>query len=117
MKRRFIWYRGDWVDVTNAKRAPRVGPYIIRDGMDALQHPVTGEIMDSKSAFRRVTREHGMVEVGDQAPTAPPPRARDDIKADVVEAVRALKEGYVPPPIESASDAGFTPDATRFYPT
>jgi len=117
MKRRFIWHAGDWVDVTDLKRPPRIGPYIIRDGMNALQHPATGEMMDSKSAFRRVTREHGLVEMGDQAPTTAPPRALPSVKADIVEAIQALKQGYEPPPIESAVDAGFTADTTRFFPT
>lgn len=39
--------------------------YVISDTMKtAAPHPCTGKMMDSKAAFRRVTREHGCVEIG-----------------------------------------------------
>jgi hypothetical protein len=34
--------------------------------MDALIHPCTGKLMDSKSEFRKVTRAKGGVEVGNE---------------------------------------------------
>jgi hypothetical protein len=117
MTRRHIWHKGEWVDVTDWKRAPRVGPYIIRDTCDPLQHPITGETFDSKSAFRAVTRAHGAVELGNDAPTEPPKRQAPDSKADVIQAYQMVRDGYTAPPIEVAADAGFTPDATRVYPT
>lgn len=117
MIRKHVWHKGEWIDVTDYKRPPRVGPYIIRDTMDALQHPATGQVMDSKSAFRRATRDAGCVEIGDQAPATLPNRGPVDVKADIIEAMQAVKEGYTPPPLEDASAAGFTPDAARFYAT
>lgn len=103
MRRRFIWHGRDWVDVTDAKRAQRVGPYIVRDGMDACIHPATGEMMDSKSAFRRITREHGLIEIGNEAPakTASIHEPRG-IAEDVAQAYQMLEQGYTPPPVETA---------------
>ena len=38
--------------------------YVIPDEMDALRHPVTGEMISSKSKFRRITVQSGCVEIG-----------------------------------------------------
>ena len=60
--------------------------HIISDTMDAVAHPCTGKLMDSKSAFRRVTRAHGCLEMGTDAPRQERARAydsrglRDDIR-------------------------------------
>lgn len=104
MRRRHIWHNGDWLDVTDLPRRPRVGPYIIRDCMDAAVHPATGETMDSKSAFRAATRAAGLVEIGNDA-IAPAPPAYDpaDLKGDVAKAITMLEQGYVPPPVETAA--------------
>ena len=39
---------------------------VISDTMDALIHPCTGKLMDSKSQFRKVTKAKGGVEVGNE---------------------------------------------------
>jgi hypothetical protein len=39
---------------------------VISDTMDALIHPCTGKLMDSKSEFRKVTKAKGGVEVGNE---------------------------------------------------
>ncbi len=39
---------------------------VISDTMDALIHPCTGKLMDSKSEFRKITRAKGGVEVGNE---------------------------------------------------
>jgi hypothetical protein len=39
---------------------------VISDTMDALIHPCTGKLMDSKSEFRKVTKAKGCVEVGNE---------------------------------------------------
>ena len=44
---------------TNAYLAPAIH----QDTIDPLQHPATGEYFDSKSAFRRVTKEKGYTEI------------------------------------------------------
>lgn len=48
--------------------APREGRVngVITDTMQAMRHPITGKLMDSKSQFRAVTRAHGCVEVGNE---------------------------------------------------
>lgn len=110
MRRRHIWRNGEWVDVTDWKRPPRKTPYIVRDSMDAAVHPVTGEVMDSKSAFRAVTKAHGLVEVGNEALPAPAPiEAPAGLAEDVAQAWQMLEQGHTPPPVEAA-----TPD-TRIY--
>ena len=40
---------------------------VISDTMDALVHPCTGKMMDSKSEFRKITRAKGGVEVGNES--------------------------------------------------
>lgn len=110
-KRKYVWHNGTFVDVTDWKPPPRKTPYIIRDSMDALQHPATGQMMDSKSEFRKTTRAHGLVEVGNdvsgkslKSPTETR-RARKQAISDAYEAVAA---GYTPPPVESVLDWGET---------
>ncbi len=39
---------------------------VISDTMDALIHPCTGKMMDSKSEFRKVTKAKGGIEVGNE---------------------------------------------------
>lgn len=39
---------------------------VISDTMDALIHPCTGKLMDSKSEFRKITKAKGGVEVGNE---------------------------------------------------
>lgn len=58
--------------------APPLGGvfYVIGDGMDATIHPCTGKLMDSKSEFRRVTRMHGCIEMGNESPRIAPPDER-----------------------------------------
>jgi hypothetical protein len=103
MRKRFIWRDGHWVDVTDWKRPPQRFPSIIRDQMDALVHPATGEIYDSKSAFRQATRDAGMIEMGTDAPVAPDPVKVDaaQIAADVAEAWEMTDQGFQAPPVES----------------
>jgi len=63
-KRNYVWNGETFVDVTGWTRPPQRFPSIRRDTMDAAVHPATGEVMDSKSRFREVTKAHGLVEVG-----------------------------------------------------
>lgn len=105
MRRRFVWHAGEWVDVTDWKRPPRKTPYIVRDGMDALLNHANGQVYDSKSAFRRATRDAGCVEVGNDAPLTLAPRDYRPAVQDVAEAVQMLNQGYQPPPLETVSEA------------
>lgn len=60
------------VDITEERRAQgELTPsshYVIQDSMDATWHPVTGEMIDSKSRFRRRTKESGCEELGNDRP-------------------------------------------------
>lgn len=44
-------------------------PALIQDSIPATWHPANGKLYDSKSEFRRVTKQHGMVEAGNDVPT------------------------------------------------
>lgn len=83
--------------------------------MDALLHPATGEMMDSKSAFRAVTKAAGLIEVGDQAPMTRTRHEMPSAKEAVIEAKQMLEQGYTPPPLERLSEA--MPGEIRTYPT
>jgi hypothetical protein len=53
---------------------------VIQDTMAATWHPANGQYYDSKSEFRRVTKAHGCVEVGDKdsfAPSKPQDESRE----------------------------------------
>lgn len=53
--------------VVEAHQAPpRSGVSVISDTMDAMVHPVTGKVYDSKSRFRAETRARGLTEVGNE---------------------------------------------------
>ena len=63
----YVYRNGRLVPKHEAEPLPgHTGAYVISDTMDALRHPITGRIMDSKSQFRSVTRAHGCVEVGNE---------------------------------------------------
>ena len=70
-----------------------------RDHMDATVHPATGLLMDSKSEFRRVTREHGCVELGNdwQQTHTPLEPSRHEIEQSISDAWDQVEAGYVPP--------------------
>lgn len=62
---------------------------LIRDQMDPLRHMADGRTYDSKSQFRKVTKAHGCIEIGNEKEAALKPRKpveldrrqrRDDIR-------------------------------------
>lgn len=79
-------------------RSPLPKPYMIRDGMDEMVHPVTGEVFESKSAFREVTRAHGLTEVGNERFTARQDVEPDGIEEDIRAAYQMLENGHSVPP-------------------
>lgn len=114
-KRKYVWHEGSFVDVTDWTPPPRKTPYIVRDSMEHAMHPATGEMMDSKSRFREVTRAHGLVEVGNDWRTSQttPQLTRADRKRDIADAIQQLESGYVPP--VSAELSELTGVETRVY--
>lgn len=55
-------------------------PGVISDVMDETEHPCDGRHYTSKSAFRRVTRANGCIEVGNDPQRAKPRMRRSDDK-------------------------------------
>jgi hypothetical protein len=107
VKRNYVWNGQTFVDVTGWKRAPSRFPAIHRDTSEPMVHPATGEVFDSKSRFRAVTKQHGLVEVGTDNLTNLNPR-RADVKSrkqDIAQAMQMVEQGYQAPPVESLSDA------------
>lgn len=76
--------------------APKnAAPGIIRDTIDATWHPADGRHYDSKSEFRRVTKDHGCEEVGNELQSDR--RVINQIsKADVARAYEMVRQGYHP---------------------
>lgn len=61
---------------------------VIDDTMPATWHPVTGEVFESKSRFRAVTRAAGCIEVGNELLSKQPERKPDSIpKEELREAI------------------------------
>lgn len=114
-KRKYVWHEGTFVDVTDWRPPPRKTPYIITDTMPHAIHPATGQVLDSKSRFREVTRAHGLVEVGNDWRTSQtkPQLSRADRKKDIAEAIQQLEAGYVPPVLAEPSELSGV--ATRVY--
>lgn len=71
---------------------------VISDSIPDLVHPATGKKMDSKSAFRKVTKDHGYIEMGNerQVDRRHEHLNRQNFSKDVTEAVRKLNDGYRP---------------------
>lgn len=55
-----VWKFGETQKVNEFGKAAMV----IGDEMPATEHPIDGRVYESKSAFRRVTRANGCIEVG-----------------------------------------------------
>ena len=59
MRKLYLMTDDGLVDITEERRAQEANPsshYVIQDSMDATWHPVTGEMIDSKSRFHRRTK-------------------------------------------------------------
>lgn len=63
-------------------------PYVISDCMPETEH-VDGNFYTSKRAFRRVTREQGCIEIGNEK--LPPPKERKPDRKAIREALRRAK--------------------------
>lgn len=75
----------------NRSRSDIACPMLIRDDMPPTEH-VDGRFYESKSAFRKVTRQRGFIEVGDDKSRFDmAPRQQSNRKAvkDAVERARA----------------------------
>lgn len=111
---KFIWHNGQWVEAIRAPRAP-MAPAIHRDTMRAGWHPGTGVQTDSKSAWRRMNRETGMIELGNDVPMVreAPPSVSPITDADVAEAYAMVEQGYKPPPSPGLFEGDFADAPVR----
>lgn len=75
-------------------------PNVISDHMDPTFHPCTGETIDSKARFSKITKANGCIEVGnDPARLRPPPKKKPDraaIKRDLQIAKARYNRGERP---------------------
>lgn len=91
------------------QRSDLPAPMVITDTMDALRHPATGDMVDSKAHFRKVTRDNGAQEVGTDRLDVSPPKDTT-YAADVGSAIQKLKSGYKPKVAGEGSAGWHTPD-------
>jgi len=85
-------------------------PFIRRDHMDPLWHPADGKEYDSRSDYDAVTKSRGLLEIGDAdlSKAIGPNEADASIKADVIEAVQKVSQGYKPAPVEGNGTEGWS---------
>lgn len=69
--------------------------FVHADGMNKTWHPANGKHYESKSEFRRVTREHGCVEMGNDQQTQAR-MGQSVTKSDVAKAYQMVSQGYRP---------------------
>lgn len=72
MRKLYVYREGQFVEV--GKAAPIEGHQIMTDEIPPTVHPCDGKVYTSSSKFREVTRNHGCVEYGNDAPTKNTPR-------------------------------------------
>lgn len=110
---KFLWHQGQWVEAVRDTRPPTF-PYIIRDGMAPTLHMADGQTYDSKSKFRRVTRDHGLIEVGTDNVVSPKPKLRR-ASEDIAEAIEMLEQGVQFPPLAAVDDGDFKDLPMKIY--
>ncbi len=84
----------EWGPLPQSKpreRAQNVAPYVISDTMDGTWHPATGQVLDSKSKFRRITRELGLTEVGNERMMPREPSTVSRPGPDIKRAIEELR--------------------------
>ena len=89
----YVFRDGKFIEVTNNRDVePRT--QIITDTMKDTWHPCDGKTYDPKSAFRRVTKAHGGVEIGNDKPDVNKRYdSSESLKQDIIDA--AKKTGYL----------------------
>jgi len=76
-------------------------PFVRRDHMSATVHPRTGIAYESRSDYEAQTKEYlaenpNFVELGSEKATSDGFSDSDDIKSDVINAVKMVEQGYKP---------------------
>lgn len=93
-----VWVYRNGRMMEKHRAPPRNVVHVISDAIPDMVHPANGKRYDSKSTFRRVTRDHGYVEVGTEKQVDRRAPIHTDFKSDVMDAVRKVNEGYRPSP-------------------
>lgn len=78
-----------------AERSTLPAPMLALDTMDALWHPHTGQLMDSKSAFRAVTKAAGSEEIGNEV-QKDTRSVEGPSRDEVGRAIQMVNQGYRP---------------------
>jgi len=96
MSRGVFVYR-DGKLVPKSEAAPLyLAPMVIRDGQNPVIHPATGEMVDSKSKMRQITKDAGCIEIGTSDFPKPQPQSDRQMRDAVGRAIQMVKEGYKP---------------------
>jgi hypothetical protein len=102
---------GRWPDNCKDNPWPRSdfpAPHIISDnlpgGVNGLMHHGVGKKIDSKSNYRRATKDSGCIEVGNEYAATARRDYRDNIKTEVIES--AVNEALHRQGVASESDVG-----------
>jgi hypothetical protein len=75
--------------------------------MDALWHPGDGKEYTSRSDYDAVTKERGLLEIGNEDISKLKPDVVDDVKTDVAEAYNMVSQGYKPQPEATTQAEGW----------
>lgn len=85
------------------ERSALPAPMLALDTMDALWHPTTGQMIESKSEFRAITKAHGGEEVGNDV-QKDNRTFSEASKDDVGKAIQMVNQGYRPTITGTASE-------------
>ena len=80
----------DWPGNHRMPNEVLCAPSVVRDSMPLTEH-VDGKFYDSKRGFRKITREKGYIEVGDD-PNRKKPLERKPDKEGIFKALKQAKE-------------------------
>lgn len=78
------WRDGEFVEIGKSDFGDSVTPYVHDDSMPELKHLVSGEIFNSKSAYRERNRELGLSVVGNDLLSKKPRNLPDKIDEKLV---------------------------------
>ena len=100
------WPHNCLPDAPNRSDFP--APHIVSDslpgGVNGLWHHGVGKRTDSKSRFRRMTKDSGCIEVGNEYAASKHREYRDGVKKDVIES--AVNEALHRQGVSSECDVG-----------
>jgi hypothetical protein len=81
----YVFRNGRFVELGKEGQAKDpVAPAVIGDEMDPIKHPVTEEIIDSKSKYHRVNKSLGLEVVGNDLLSQRPQHLKEKITDEVI---------------------------------